>query len=132
MPSVVRHDKTLQLIEVVHTGTLTAKGLQESTDEGVALNVETGVNSILIDAAHLESAEYFLGVFDLPQQYAEGGLSRQACIALVMPKKTVARKIAQFYDDVCVNRGWTVKPFETRDAAVEWLTTFESSRLLSS
>ncbi|MDH3692323.1 MAG: STAS/SEC14 domain-containing protein [Gammaproteobacteria bacterium] len=131
MSSVVRHDKSLQIIEIVYDGMLTSKNLEESTSDGITLNVELGINNVLIDAAHMDSAAYFLEVHDLPLQYAESGLSRKVRIALVMPRTTVARRIAKFYVDACIIHGWTVRPFEAREAAIEWLTSFEYSRLQS-
>ena len=128
MPTTIRHDTTLQIIEIVHTGVVSAVDLQRSTNEGIALNIEFSVNNVLIDVEHMEAVENFMDVYGLPDQYAEGGLSRNVRLAVVKPIKSDALKVAQFFEDVCINRGWMVRQVATRGAAIEWLTSIEPSQ----
>ena len=127
MPSDVKHNRNFQIIEITHTGILTVQNLEKTTSEAMALHKELGVNAVLIDTSNLESVENLMDLYDLPQQYDDGGASRAVRIALVMPETSAAREAGQFYDDVCNNRGWVVRPFETRDEATEWLTAKESA-----
>ena len=121
MPSEVRFNETLQIIEIAHTGILTLQNLEKATSEAMALHKELGVNAVLIDTSNLESVENVMDLYDLPQQYDDGGASRAVRIAVVVPETSAAREALQFYDDVCNNRGWVVRPFETPDEATEWL-----------
>ncbi len=89
--------------------------------------MQHGVHAVLIDATDLESVASITDVYDLPRQYDNSGGSRSTRIALVSPRLPAAEKVTQFYDNVCNNRGWRVQPFDTRDEAVEWLTSNESS-----
>ena len=127
MPYDLKYNSTLQIIEIVHVGILSGKDILESTDEGILLQTEHGSNAILIDATGLETVASITDVFDLPRQYDDGAVSRATRFAVVRPKRQVAREMAQFYDNVCNNRGWRVKQFDTRDEAVEWLTSYGSS-----
>ena len=127
MPYDLKYNSTLQIIEIVHTVILSARDIQESTDEGILSQREHGSNAILIDATDLESVASITDVFDLPGQYDDGELSRSTRFAVVRPKLRAARGLAQFYDNVCNNRGWRVNQFDTRDEAVEWLTSNDSS-----
>ena len=121
MPSDVTYNSEFQIIEIMHTGTLTVQNLEKTTSEAMALHKELGVNAVLIDTSNLESVESLTDFYDLPKQYEEGGASRAIRIALVMPETSAAREAAKFYENVCINRGWAVLPFERRDEAIEWL-----------
>ena len=127
MPYDFKYDSALQIIEIVHTGILSKEDIQKSTEEGIATQMEHDTDMILVDAAELESVDSITDVFSLPAQYRDGELRSTTCIAVVRPKRQAARMAAQFYEDVCYNRGWGVKQFDTRDEAVEWLTSNESN-----
>ena len=121
MTSDVTYNSNIQIIEITHTGVLTKQGIETSTSEGLALHKELGVDAVLIDTLNLESVESLIDLYDLPKQYDEGGARRTVHIALVMPATSAARDAMQFYENVCVNRGWVVLPFERHDEATEWL-----------
>ena len=121
MPSDVTYNSKLQIIEIMHSGTLTVQNIEKTTSEAMALHKELGVNAVLIDTSNLKSVESLTELYDLPRQYDEGGVSRAIRIALVMPETSAARDAGKFYDNVCHNNGWEVRPFERLDEANEWL-----------
>jgi hypothetical protein len=121
----VKYNSTLRLIELVPAGTLTSEDIRHGTDELIALHLEHDANRVLIDASEVESVEHLIDFFDQPRRYDEGGVSRSIHIGLVMAKKIDAQEAIRFYDNVCFNRGWAIQQFETRDAALEWLTSLE-------
>ena len=127
MPYDLKYNTALRAIELVYTGDLSGEDLRKSTDEGIILQNEHDVYAMLIDAFDLASAPSVTDIFDLPRQYEESGFNKVNRLALVWPRVPAAKSVAQFYDDVCNNRGWRVQPFETRDEAVAWLTSNESS-----
>jgi hypothetical protein len=127
MPYDIKYNSALLAVELVFTGTLSGEDLRKCTDEGINLEKEHGVYAMLIDALDLEQPPSVTDVYDLPQQYDEGGFSKSNRLAFVRPRSPAANEVAQFYEDVCVNRGWRVQPFGTRDEAVAWLTSSESS-----
>lgn len=79
--------------------------------------------TVLVDAVDLESVDSVTDLYELPKQYIEEGVSRSTRIAMVMPRSETARKFIRFYENVCVNRGWTVQSFETRGEAEKWLAS---------
>lgn len=117
----LKYNSDFRIIEIVLAGLLSAKDVRKCTEEALVLQKELGVYACLIDAIDLVSISSITDLYDLPDQYQDGGLSRLIRIAWVSPKLPAAREAMQFYDNVCNNRGWTVQPFETRDEAVEWL-----------
>lgn len=123
----VKLNETLPIIEIVHTGVLSSENLQKATDDAVALHKESGLNSCLIDASEMEFVEAFSDLYELPDQYSEAGVSRRIHIAIVMPKESTARKAAQFYDDLCHNRGWVTRAVDSREEAVKWLMSENTS-----
>ena len=126
MPSDLKFNSTLRIIEIVHTGVVSRDDLRRSTNEVIALQQEHSVDGVLIDATELESIS-ITDLSDLPSQYNEGGASRSCPVALVKPLAPETHRLAQFYDNVCNYRGWSVQQFESRDEAVVWLTSDQSS-----
>lgn len=127
MPYELKYNSTLRIIEIVHTGVLSAQDIRKSTAEAIALQWEYGAYAVLVDSIDLESVEHLTDVYDLPRHYEKAGVSHLTHIAVVLPRLRETRVISRFYDNVCNNRGWRVQPFETRDKAVAWLTASESS-----
>ena len=39
---------------------------------------------------------------------------------------TDIEEAAKFYEDICVNRGWLVKVFQTKQEALDWFVQNES------
>lgn len=127
MTTDVKYNSETRIIDIVHSGTLTAEKINNATSEALALHIELGVNAVLLDASKLESVANLTDFFDLPKQYDQGGASRNVRIAQVMPEANETIDLSevvdtlQFYENVCNNRGWIVRTFYTRDEAIEWL-----------
>lgn len=115
------------MIESVVTGVLSSDEIRSCTDEMIDLSLRHGVGAFLIDALNLASLSSAVDVYDIPDRYQKGGLSRSSRFALVLPEVRSAHEIATFYDNVCNNRGWSVQPFETRNDGIAWLTGQEPS-----
>ena len=62
-------------------------------------------------------------IFNLPtKQYLEEGADRSARVALLLPTPPKEREAVEFYETACRNRGWNVRSFDERPAAIDWLT----------
>lgn len=69
-----------------------------------------------------------LDLLNLPaRQYVEESMSRRIRVAVVSPRMPEAQEKVRFYETVCLNRGWKVRLFKSRDDAIEWLTGTDSS-----
>ena len=122
MATTLTHDGSRGLIEVVLAGRTTREDLADVTSRGIALVRDTGTFDVLIDLTDLELAASLLDVYNLPaRQYQDENLDRRVRLGLVMPRQPRERDAAQFYEDACVNRGWQVRSFPDRDAALAWL-----------
>jgi hypothetical protein len=61
-------------------------------------------------------------VFNLAsKQFPLEHVDRSARMAVLLPATAKERELAAFYETVCLNRGWLVQRFETRDEARRWL-----------
>ena len=121
MPYHQQHHSDLDVFETVYTGVVSADELQKAIDEGNDFHLKQGVENFLADLSELQSAPTILDVFDLPRQYDNAGVTRSSRMAVVIPKSREMQSLAEFYETVCLNRGWNVRLFETRDEAVSWL-----------
>lgn len=116
-------NQELRFVEVAYVGKTTAQDLKESTSEFITLQKEKGINRFLIDTSEMELAAALVDVYNVPdKQYVEEQADRRGCVAVILPASTKEREAAEFYETVCINRGWDVKNFLERQGAVNWLT----------
>lgn len=123
MPYDLKFNDRLLRIENVDSGVLSKDDLQQSTTEAIELQHKHGAYRVMVDAKNLESVNSVTDLYGLPKQYVEQGASHSTRIALVMPESESARKFVRFYENVCINRGWTVRSFESHGEAEKWLSS---------
>jgi hypothetical protein len=118
-----KHDPSIDIVEVVYTDRLTGTELREAASERIRLQKETGTMSALVDASGIEHmVAGTMDVFGLPDElYDSKEANRKSRMALVLPKARKEREVVKFFEAACENRGWRVKAFEERQAAVDWL-----------
>jgi hypothetical protein len=122
MPWHIHYNPALRCIETVYTGGITALDMQESTSKGISLGRENDTNRFLLDATEAELSASFMDVYARPAiQYDAEGVDRVSRLAVVAPRSPRAREAIQFFETVCVNRGWGVKVFPSRQEALDWL-----------
>jgi hypothetical protein len=124
----VTHDASLGIIEVTYTGLVTGSDLWEACSRRISLQEQTGLLRVLIDTSGIELVATILDVFSLPAKlYEERHADRQSRIALILPKSKEAIEFAEFYELACKNRGWSVRVFQGRQDAIDWLTRSTTS-----
>lgn len=116
------HLESLGIAELKLVGAVSGDDLRAATRQGIALAREHGLRRGLVDCKDQEKTGSMVDLIELPRQYSDEGLNRETCIALVIPANKELHGVTQFYETVCVNRGWQVQTFETREQAIEWLT----------
>ncbi len=121
MSWTVTHHASLGVIEMRLVGVVSGDDLRAATTEGIAMVRKHQLNRGLVDATEQQKTGSMVDLIELPQQYSSEGLSRDTCIALVIPDNRELHGIAEFYETVCVNRGWQVRTFATRKQALAWL-----------
>lgn len=123
MPWTVAYSDSLQIVELTLTGRLDGPELQESAAARIALGEEHGVTMFLINARELIAPRSTtLSVYEIPANlYTETNQRRDTRIAVVNPTAPESEWIIQFYEDLCVNRGWRVRMHADRGSALTWL-----------
>ena len=123
----VAHIESLGIVEIKLDGVVTGDGLREATTAGIKLAMEQGLSRGLIDATDQVRTGSMVDLIELPGQYSDQGLSRATNIALVIPADENLHGVAEFYETVCVNRGWNVETFADREHAIAWLVATPES-----
>lgn len=113
----------LDIVELTLLGRLTGAQLQEAAAARIALGEEHGVTDFLIDAQDLIAPRSTtMSIYNIPARtYVEMNARRDARIAVVIPTAPESEWIVQFYEDLCVNRGWRVHMAPDRESALDWL-----------
>jgi hypothetical protein len=122
MPWNAAFDAAHGTVQVVLSGVVTPKDLEESTVNGYALAGEKGVKHFLIDSRQVTEFTSLAQFYELAaKRYWQMRVDRLARLAVVPAQDVESLKAAQLYEDACRNRGWTVKVFRDRQSALDWL-----------
>ncbi len=122
MPWSVHYNPSLGIIEEVFYGLVATSELTEATSQRVSLQKETSITKILNDVSDIKLESSVIDILNFPdKQYSVENVDRKTCMALILPKCSKARDLAEFFMTACLNRGWTVRPFEERQRALDWL-----------
>ena len=117
----VEYNSQLGFIEIALSGNVSGSDMRESASQAISLSHEHGVTEFLVDASKQEKADTITDIHELPQQYAEEGADPVSRVAYIRPISPDQQEIAQFYENVCVNRGWRLRSFTNYRNAIQWL-----------
>ena len=108
-------------IESVLADRVTAEDLRTHETQCLALAKENETTRFFTDASAATLTMSVFDLHDLPQLYQDRGLQRPVRIAILPPSSERGRKLVDFYETTCANRGWAVKVFTERQEALDWL-----------
>ncbi|MGI9237657.1 MAG: hypothetical protein ACR2QZ_09685 [Woeseiaceae bacterium] len=111
------------VVELFMIGPITGPDLMASVTDRIALGREKSVTNFIVNAEKLIAQDSaVMDVLDLPEvKYIEEEMERDTRLALLVPKDPDSTWLGEFYETVCVNRGWQVHICEDHDSAVRWL-----------
>ena len=118
----IKYSESSSFMEVTYTGTIRSN---EFYDAFFVLNLlmnKKGINMYLADCLKLKSGYYIPDMIELINTMNEIKEIRTMKGAIIQPLDSAAVKDVKFFEDACVNRGFNVKIFDTREKAVSWLT----------
>ena len=127
MPWTVHVNSEFGYIQTVYRGVITVKEVKESTSEALAHAADDRPHLFLTDVVEADSALSAVDICAIPNQWTELKAHPANKLALLVPAQGKMWYDAQFYEDVCVNRGWNVKVFTQRSAAINWLIGEETA-----
>lgn len=113
----------LQIVKLTISGTVSGQELLDAAAARIDFGKEHNATQFIIDATDMDAPESTTtAVHDIPTRvYSEKNFNRRCHIAVITPVRPESRWITQFYEDICVNRGWRVETFSSSDDAVNWL-----------
>lgn len=121
MPWRVEYHETQGIVELTHCGETSASDVHDAAVEAIAVAKEHDVTLGLVNCQEQTSTGSPLDLVELPELYDRAGLSRLTRIAFVRPQDPKLKGLADFYEMVCVNRGWLLHTCPTREFAFDWL-----------
>ncbi len=121
MPSTVKFNPVLGIIETTCSGKLKATELKQIASKAISLGKQFGTKLFLSDVSELIQASSIWDIYTLIDTYEKEGLDRQSRHAVILPKSYEGRQTVHLYEIVCMNHGWLVKLFTDRQSAVDYL-----------
>jgi hypothetical protein len=119
----VEYLEDYHVVELFMIGPLTGPDLMASVTDRMALGKEKGVTNFIINAQKLTAQRSAVtDVLKLPTvKYVDEKMDRVTKLALLAPTDPQYRWLGEFYETVCVNRGWQVHTCEDHETAIYWL-----------
>lgn len=121
MPWEVRLLEDLKIVETIYSGHITPQDLQDAVIATTSLAHESNTNRYLSDCVGLERGHSIVDLFDLVESLYQGAIAHLAKEAIVLPESEDVERHVHFYETACRNRGFNVRAFRDRQAAIAWL-----------
>lgn len=117
------HPESL-VIETVYAGVLTTNELHKAVQNTLELASKHSSTKFLADCSALEGGHSILDLYELAHSFKPPELAVHSMReAVILPATPEAAEKVHFWENVCANRGATVKVFSDRDSALHWLLT---------
>ena len=113
--------KNKRIIEVKNSGKITNEDMIAQTQEVIKLQHEKNMFLILTEFAAVKVDVNISDVFQFPELYEQMGLDRKSKIAVLVSEIEIKAEELNFYETICLNRGWQIKIFLKKKEAIEWL-----------
>jgi hypothetical protein len=108
------------VVQIAYSGVISLAEVRISTQGVDALGKEHSVKRILVDVTEMEHRLATHEIYEIPRIYDSIGLTRTRRIAFVFPEGFTYARDYKFYEDVCVNSGYLIRPFTTAQDALLW------------
>lgn len=121
MPYTVDYDADQGLITVANTGVMSRAEYHDQITQCKTLADEHDVKRFLVDDLKLEPSLKLMEIYDFTDLYEKLGVDATSRIAVLARPDPAKQHKFDFYETICQNRGFSVKLFADRDAALTWL-----------
>jgi hypothetical protein len=109
------------VVLVEYHGKADLEGVDTSTRQGDGLARWHGARGVLVDLTDLEVNMPAHQIFGIPEIYKQMDLPMQRRTAFLIHNERGQIKDYEFFENVCVNRGYHFRGFSTREDALQWL-----------
>lgn len=110
-----------QAIVVEFSGAVSMEDLKATCIQCIAVAREHATYAILADAREMRLTAQTTELYHLPDTVEEQGLTRHYRVAMVISDDSNQKESFTFFETVFVNRGFQMRLFSERCAALEWL-----------
>jgi hypothetical protein len=123
MPWEARYLAQERLVETVYSGVIGARELRDAVEATARLGVENRAARFLGDLSGLQSGHSIVDLSEVVGRLEALGITRNMREALLVPGPATPDAVerARFYETACRNRGWNIRIFTERAAALAWL-----------
>lgn len=109
------------IIETAYVGLLDHAELEAAVRATIELAQRTGTLRFLADCSRLEGGHSIMALYGIANTLSASSAAHGMREALLLPALPKAAEDVRFWETVCRNRGLTVRIFEDRKAAMDWL-----------
>lgn len=110
-----------KFIEIKYSGVVTADELNDTFNATLAVVRKTGILRFYADCSEMTKGHSILDLYYLIDLYGKEEVSISFKEAILLPLPHPNKDEVRFYETACLNRGYLVKIFSTRDEALSWL-----------
>jgi hypothetical protein len=122
MPWTLSYDSEGNFVETTYSGTLAPDDLRAAIEQSLALARDRGTILFLGNCSMLEGGHSVVDLYFFVGLLETGGVPRTMREAILMPAlDSSAAGNVHFWETAARNRGFEVRIFSDRGAALEWL-----------
>jgi hypothetical protein len=122
MPSNVKLNEDLGLIETIYSGCLTDDDVKDAATKALSMVPQGVPGRFLVDLSEVEDLKLTtLEIHSLPKRWVSLQADTRNKSAVLTPEAEPVMSAARFYETTCRNHGWNVRAFTQRQDAIDWL-----------
>jgi len=121
MPYTITFLEDEKIVVIQNIGKLSPEEFEKQNKEAYALSQTKDSLLCLVDNTQIAPSISTLDLYSYPDIYEKLDIPKTIRVAVILPEDTVTRGNIRFWETVCINRGWTVKIFNTKNEAIDWL-----------
>lgn len=109
------------IVETSYTGIIAPKEMFEAARETISIAHEKGVTRLLSDCTAFKGGHTVFDLYTLAEDVKADRISRVLKEAIIIPEGLESVQLVRFWETTCANRGITVRIFNDRQGAIDWL-----------
>jgi hypothetical protein len=119
----IHFHEDLAVVETEFDGVVSGDEMLEAAQARIAAGKRHKTHLFIIDAKKMIAPRSAtVEVYEIPTKiYPKTLAERASRIAVVAPDDPDSVWVANFFEDVCINRGWQTRVFRDKPTAIAWL-----------
>lgn len=122
MANTITYSEEIDAVLVTYAGRVAPEEVQEAIHAALTMAVERKCRRFLVDAADLQNSGGTLtDTYELPRIFEHFPDIRTYKDAIILPRRKAEAQDIKFFETTARNRGFNVRVFSDRQAAIDWL-----------